>query len=203
MKKFTLLAVVAAVVLGLASCAIEGAPSTTTFMEEKTTIVTQVKIGETITIPYPVEKKDATFEGWTTNPLSHEKLYKTGDDYTISNYGVIFYPVYSYVITYEFDNANLVLGEDFKATQDVHCVKYYSTNKTPALIAANWKEDDLVDCVTGETFTFPIKKNKNGDLMTLTEWEDEETGKKYTAGVFFDFGSKENRTLKACWELKK
>ena len=195
MKKFTLLA---AVVLGLASCAIEGAPSTTTFMEEKTTIVTQVKIGETITIPAPVEQKDGTFEGWTTNPLSHEKLYKTGDDYTISNYGVIFYPVYSYVITYKFDNGSI---SPLKA-EDVHCIKYYTTNKTPTLIAANWKKEDLVDFYTGE-FDFPTKKNSKGELMTLTEWEDEETGKKYTAGVFFDFGSKENRTLKACWELKK
>ena len=199
MKKFTLLAVVAAVVLGLASCAIEGAPSTTTFMEEKTTIVTQVKIGETITIPAPVEKKDGKFEGWTTNPLSHENLYNTGDDYKITNYGVIFYPVYSYVITYKFDNGSL---SPLKA-EDVHCIKYYTTNKTPTLIAANWKEDDLVDCLTGDTFTFPIKKNSNGDLLTLTEWEDKETGKKYTAGVFFDFGSRENRTLTACWELKK
>lgn len=195
MKKFTLLA---AVVLGLASCAIEGAPSTTTFMEEKTTIVTQVKIGETITIPAPVEQKDGTFEGWTTNPLSHKKLYKTGEDYTITNYGVIFYPVYSFVITYKFNNGSL---SPLKA-EDVRLVKYYSTNKTPTLIAANWNEDDLVD-VTGEKFTFPIKKNSNGDLLTLTQWEDKETGKKYTAGVFFDFGSRENRTLTACWELKK
>lgn len=195
MKKFTLLA---AVVLGLASCAIEGAPSTTTFMEEKTTIVTQVKIGETIRIPAPVEKKDGTFEGWTTNPLSHENLYQTGDDYKITNYGVIFYPVYSYVITYKFDNGSL---SPLKA-EDVHCIKYYTTNKTPTLIAANWKKEDLVDCYTGE-FDFPTKKNNKGELMTLTEWVDEETGKKYTAGVFFDFGSKENRTLKACWELKK
>ena len=187
MKKFTLLAVVAAVVLGLASCAIEGAPSTTTFMEEKTTIVTQVKIGETITIPAPVEKKDGTFEGWTTNPLSHEKLYKKGDDYTISNYGVIFYPVYSYVITYEFNNAYFVSAEDCKLVPDVHSIKYYSTNKAPTLIAADWKEDDLVDV---EKFTFPIKKNSNGDLLTLTQWEDKETGKKYKAGVFFDFGSR-------------
>lgn len=199
MKKFTLLA---AVVLGLASCAIEGAPSTTTFMEEKTTIVTQVKIGETITIPAPVEKKDGTFEGWTTNPLSHENLYQTGEDYKITNYGVIFYPVYSFVITYEFNNTYYVSAEDFKALQDIHSIKYYTTNKTPTLIAANWKEDDLVD-VTGEKFTFPIKKNSNGDLLTLTQWEDKETGKKYTAGVFFDFGSRENRTLTACWELKK
>ena len=195
MKKFTLLA---AVVLGLASCAIEGAPSTTTFMEEKTTIVTQVKIGETIRIPAPVEKKDGTFEGWTTNPLSHENLYETGEDYKITNYGVIFYPVYSFVITYKFDNGSL---SPLKA-EDVRSVKYYSTNKTPTLIAANWKEDDLVD-VTGEKFTFPIKKNSNGDELTLTQWEDKETGKKYTAGVFFDFGSRENRILTACWELKK
>ena len=198
MKKFTLLAVVAAVVLGLASCAIEGAPSTTTFMEEKTTIVTQVKIGETITIPAPVEKKDGTFEGWTTNPLSHENLYKTGEDYKITNYGVIFYPVYSYVITYKFDNGSI---SPLKA-EDVHCIKYYTTNKTPTLIAANWKKEDLVDCYTGE-FDFPTKKNNKGELMTLTEWVDEETGKRYTAGVFFDFGSKENRTLKASWEPKK
>ena len=203
MKKFTLLAVVAAVVLGLASCAIEGAPSTTTFMEEKTTIVTQVKIGETITIPYPVEKKDGTFEGWTTNPLSHENLYKTGEDYKITNYGVIFYPVYSYVITYEFDNTYYVSAEDLKLLQDVHYVKYYSTNKTPTLIDANWKTDDLVDCLDGKEFNFPIKKNSKGDLMTLTAWIDKETGTKYTAGVFFDFGSKEDRTLKGFWELKK
>ena len=196
MKKFTLLAVVAAVVLGLASCAIEGAPSTTTFMEEKTTIVTQVKIGETITIPAPVEKKDGKFEGWTTNPLSHENLYQTGKDYKITNYGVIFYPVYSYVITYKFDNALSLLQPE-----DVHYVKYYSTNKTPTLIAANWKKEDLVDA-NGNEFNFPIKKNSNGDLLTLTQWEDKETGKKYTAGVFFDFGSRENRTLTACWELK-
>ena len=195
MKKFTLLA---AVVLGFASCAIEGAPSTTTFMEEKTTIVTQVKIGETITIPAPVEKKDGKFEGWTTNPLSHENLYNTGDDYTISNYGVIFYPVYSYVITYKFDNGSI---SPLKA-EDVHYIKYYTTNKTPTLIAANWKKEDLVDCYTGE-FDFPTKKNNKGELMTLTEWVDEETGKRYTAGVFFDFGSKENRTLKASWEPKK
>ena len=202
MKKFTLLAVVAAVVLGLASCAIEGAPSTTTFMEEKTTIVTQVKIGETITIPAPVEQKDGNFEGWTTNPLSHKKLYQIGEDYTISEYGVIFYPVYSFVITYEFNNNYYVSPEDFKALQDVHKVKYYSTNKTPALIAANWKKGDLVDCSDGKEFDFPIKKNPKGELMTLTAWIDKDTGTKYTAGVFFDFGSKENRTLTACWELK-
>ena len=202
MKKFTLLAVVAAVVLGLASCAIEGAPSTTTFMEEKTTIVTQVKIGETITIPAPVEQKDGTFEGWTTNPLSHEKLYKKGDDYTISNYGVIFYPVYSYVITYDFNNIYFVSAEDCKLVQDVHSIKYYTTNKTPTLIAANWKKEDLVDA-NGNEFNFPTKKNKNGDLLILTEWIDVKTEKRYTAGSFFDFGSKENRTLKASWEPKK
>lgn len=199
MKKFTLLA---AVVLGLASCAIEGAPSTTTFMEEKTTIVTQVKIGETITIPAPVEKKDGTFEGWTTNPLSHEKLYQAGEDYKITNYGVIFYPVYSYVITYDFNNTYYVSAEDLKLLPDVHLVKYYTTNKTPTLIAANWKKEDLVDA-NGNEFDFPIKKNSNGDLLTLTEWVDEKTEKRYTAGVFFDFGSKENRTLKASWEPKK
>ena len=203
MKKFTLLAVVAAVVLGLASCAIEGAPSTTTFMEEKTTIVIQVKIGETITIPAPVEKKAGTFEGWTTNPLSHKKLYQIGEDYTISEYGVIFYPVYSFVITYEFNNNYYVSAEDRKLVQDVHSIKYYSTNKAPALIAANWKKEDLVDCNTGEEFNFPTKKNKNGDLLILTEWVDEKTEKRYKAGSFFDFGSKENRTLKASWEPKK
>lgn len=200
MKKFTLLA---AVVLGLASCAIEGAPSSTTFMEEKTTIVTQVKIGETITIPAPVEKKDEKFEGWTTNPLSHEKLYKTGEDYTITNYGVIFYPVYSFVITYEFDNTYYVSAEDFKLVQDVHKVKYYSTNKTPTLIAANWKKEDLVD-EDGIEFNFPINKNsEDGNLLTLTEWVDKKTKERYTAGVFFDFGSKEDRTLIASWEPKK